>query len=39
MPSSAILRASSEACGCAKPPGSAVEPGIGGHGRISMIQF
>jgi len=39
MPCSAIARASSEACGCAKPAGSTVEPAIGRHGRVTMIQF
>src|SRR5215472_2232471 len=39
MPSSAILRASSEACGCAKPAGSAVEPATGRHERDSTVQF
>jgi len=39
MPSLETLRASSEACGCAKPAGSTVEPAIGRHGRVTMIQF
>src|SRR5690349_14770886 len=37
MPSSAISRASSEACGCAKPEGSAVEPATSRNGRVIVL--
>src|SRR6266849_1330572 len=38
MPSSAILRASSEACGCAKSAGNTVEPVIPGR-RTGTVQL
>jgi hypothetical protein len=34
-----ILRASSDACGCAKSAGSLVDPAIGPHGRVNTFQF
>jgi hypothetical protein len=39
MPCSAIARASSEACGCAKPAGSTLEPAIGRQGLVCTVQF
>jgi len=39
MPCSAIARASSDACGCVKPAGNAVEPAIGRYEWVTTIQF
>jgi hypothetical protein len=39
IPFSAILRASSEACGCAKPAGSAVDPATGPGEMTGIVHF
>jgi hypothetical protein len=39
MPSSAILRASSDVCGCPKPAGSTVEPATGPGTHKDMIPL
>jgi hypothetical protein len=39
MPFSAMARASSEACGCAKPAGSDVEPGTGPDEMTGTVQL